>query len=95
VPNDPASYSGGSISSWQLLVTPVIHFTPNFVLIFQHLTVLLKIYRIVMYANVRFVVFTAVTTKNAIFWDVTPGGSDKNRRFGGTYSLHHQGDKNW
>jgi hypothetical protein len=26
--------------------------------------------------------------------DVTPCGSGKNRRFGGTYLLHHQGDKN-
>jgi hypothetical protein len=34
--------------------------------------------------NVRFEVFTAVTTKNGVFWDVTPGGSCKNRRFGGT-----------
>jgi hypothetical protein len=27
--------------------------------------------------------------KNAVFWDVTPCGSCKNRRFGGTYPLHH------
>jgi hypothetical protein len=33
---------------------------------------------------VRFGVFTAVTMKNAVFWDVTPRGSCKNRRFGGT-----------
>jgi hypothetical protein len=33
---------------------------------------------------VRFVVFTAVTMKNGVFWDVTPCGSCKNRRFGGT-----------
>jgi hypothetical protein len=33
---------------------------------------------------VRFEVFTAVTMKNAVFWDVTPYGSCKNRRFGGT-----------
>jgi hypothetical protein len=26
-----------------------------------------------------------VTVKNGIFWDVTPCGSCKNRRFGGTY----------
>jgi hypothetical protein len=32
--------------------------------------------------------------KNAAFWDVMPYGSCKNRRFGGTYHLHHQGDKN-
>jgi hypothetical protein len=30
-------------------------------------------------------VFTAVTKKNALFWFVTPCGSCKNRRFGGTY----------
>jgi hypothetical protein len=33
---------------------------------------------------VRFAVFTAVTMKNGVFWDVTPRGSCKNRRFGGT-----------
>jgi hypothetical protein len=31
---------------------------------------------------VRFEVFTAVTMKNVVFWDVTPCGSCKNRRFG-------------
>jgi hypothetical protein len=30
----------------------------------------------------RFEVFTAVTKKNGVFWDVTPCGSCKNRRFG-------------
>jgi hypothetical protein len=33
---------------------------------------------------VRFEVFTAVTMKNGVLWDVTPCGSCKNRRFGGT-----------
>jgi hypothetical protein len=33
--------------------------------------------------------------KNAVFWDVTPCVSCKNRRFRGTYRLHHQADKNW
>jgi hypothetical protein len=28
--------------------------------------------------------------KNAFFWDVTPRGSGRNRRLGGTYRLHHQ-----
>jgi hypothetical protein len=42
---------------------------------------------------VRFEVFTAVTIKKGIFWDVTPCGSCKNRRFGGTWRLLHQGDK--
>jgi hypothetical protein len=35
-----------------------------------------------------------MTLKNAIFWDVKSCGSCKNRRFGGTYRLRHQGDKN-
>jgi hypothetical protein len=30
--------------------------------------------------------------KNAVFWDMTPCRSCKNRHFGGKYSLHHQGD---
>jgi hypothetical protein len=34
------------------------------------------------YVHVRFEVFTAVTLKNGVFWDVTPCGSCKNRRFG-------------
>jgi hypothetical protein len=32
--------------------------------------------------------------KNVVFWDFTKRGSCKNRRFGETYGLHHQGDKN-
>jgi hypothetical protein len=43
---------------------------------------------------VRFEVFTALTMKNCVFWVVTPCGSCKNRRFGGTWRLLHQGDKN-
>jgi hypothetical protein len=35
-----------------------------------------------------------VTMKTAIFWDVTPCSSCKNRCFGGTYRLHPQCDKN-
>jgi hypothetical protein len=42
---------------------------------------------------VRSDVFTAVTMKNAVFWDVMPCGTCKNRGFGGTYLLNHQGDK--
>jgi hypothetical protein len=38
--------------------------------------------------------FTTVTMKNALFWDVTPCGSCKNRCFGGRYCLYDQGDKN-
>jgi hypothetical protein len=39
---------------------------------------------------VRFEVFTAVTMKNRVFWDVPPCGSCKNRRFGGTWRLFLQ-----
>jgi hypothetical protein len=42
---------------------------------------------------VRFEVFTEVTMKNAVFWDVAPCRSCVNRRFGGTYRLHLQGRK--
>jgi hypothetical protein len=39
---------------------------------------------------VRFEVFTAVTLKNGVFWDVTPCGFCKNQCFGATYRLLHQ-----
>jgi hypothetical protein len=35
----------------------------------------------------------AVTVKSALLCDVTKCGFYKNRRFGGTYRIHHQGDK--
>jgi hypothetical protein len=38
--------------------------------------------------------FTTVTIKNAVFWDASPKVPYTNRRFGGTYRLHRQGDKN-
>jgi hypothetical protein len=44
--------------------------------------------------DVRFEVSMVVTIKNAIFWDVMLCGSCRSRRFGGTYCLQHQGDKN-
>jgi hypothetical protein len=40
---------------------------------------------------VRFEVFTAMTIKNIVFWDVAPRGSGLNRGFGGTYRLHLKG----
>jgi hypothetical protein len=40
---------------------------------------------------VRFEVFTAMTMKKAVFWDVAPCRYCVNRRFGGTYYLHLQG----
>jgi hypothetical protein len=43
---------------------------------------------------VRFEGVTAVTMKTGVVWVVTPCGSCKNRRFGGTWRLLHQGDKN-
>jgi hypothetical protein len=37
---------------------------------------------------------TTLALKNCVFWDVTPCGSCKNRRFGGTWRLLLQGDNN-
>jgi hypothetical protein len=52
-------------------------------------------YDVVAYIDiVRLEVFTAVAMKNCVFCDVTPCGSSKNRRFGGTWHLLHQADKN-
>jgi hypothetical protein len=60
-----------------------------------HATVSYTISSVPVYRRlVRFEVFTAVTMKNCVFWDVTPCGSCKSRRFGGTQRLLHQGDKN-
>jgi hypothetical protein len=42
---------------------------------------------------INFEVLTAVTMKNAVFWDVAPCRSCVNRRFGGTYHLLLQGRK--
>jgi hypothetical protein len=42
---------------------------------------------------VGFEIFTAVTMKNAIFWDVAPCGSFKNGRFRVTFPLHLHGRK--
>jgi hypothetical protein len=35
-----------------------------------------------------------ITLLNGVFWVITPCGSCENRRFGGTWRLLHQGDKN-
>jgi hypothetical protein len=44
---------------------------------------------------VRCEVFTTLTMKNAVFWDVTPCGSCKNRLFGGMCRrFHRQAEKN-
>jgi hypothetical protein len=45
------------------------------------------------YYYVRFEVFTEMTMENAVFWDVTPCGYCKNRRFRGMCRFHHQGEK--
>jgi hypothetical protein len=42
---------------------------------------------------VGFVVFTAVTMKNVVFWDVVPCRSCVNQRFGGTCHIHLRGRK--
>jgi hypothetical protein len=43
---------------------------------------------------IRFEIFTAVTMKNIVFWDITPCGSCTYLRFRGTYRLHSRADKN-
>jgi hypothetical protein len=44
--------------------------------------------------GVKFRVHTAMNMKMAVFWDVKPYSPiDIDRRFGGTYCLHHQGDE--
>jgi hypothetical protein len=43
-----------------------------------------------MKSYVRFEVFTAVTVKNVIFWDIMSCGSYKNQHFGGMFHLHDQ-----
>jgi hypothetical protein len=50
---------------------------------------LLPMWTVDINQHVRFEVFTAVTMKNGVFWDVTPCGSCKNRLFGGTWRLLH------
>jgi hypothetical protein len=44
-------------------------------------------------SSIKFEVFTAVTIKNAVFWDVAPCRYCVNRSFGGMYRLHLQGTK--
>jgi hypothetical protein len=39
---------------------------------------------ILQFFCLRFVVFTAMTMKNGVFWNVTPRGCGKNLRIGGT-----------
>jgi hypothetical protein len=45
-------------------------------------------------AGIKMVSGFTIHLKNGVFWVVTPCGSCKNRRFGGTWRLLHQGDKN-
>jgi hypothetical protein len=46
-----------------------------------------------IFGCVRFEVSTAVTMMIIIFWEMTLCGSYKNRRFGGSYHLHLQGER--
>jgi hypothetical protein len=46
------------------------------------------------YLSLRFSKQTAIISKNGVLWDVTMCGSCKNWRFGGTWHLLHQGEKN-
>jgi hypothetical protein len=47
--------------------------------------------RKLLYNDLRFEVFTAVTIKNVVFWNVTPCSFCVNRSFGGSYRLHLYG----
>jgi hypothetical protein len=47
-----------------------------------------------LHVNLRYYMQYGYTMKNGVFWVVTACGSCKNRRFGGTWRLLHQGDKN-
>jgi hypothetical protein len=44
--------------------------------------------------DVRFKLFEEVTMENAVFLDVAPCDSCKNKRFGGKYRPHYQREKN-
>jgi hypothetical protein len=44
-------------------------------------------------ANDADLIVTKAHVKNGVFWDVEPCGSCKNRRFGGSQRLYHEGDK--
>jgi hypothetical protein len=69
----------------------------------SHFAVGLRSGKMLQWTNVRgfcflyvvgFEVFTVVTVKNAVFWDVAPCRScEMNRHFGGTYRLHLEGRK--
>jgi hypothetical protein len=53
-------------------------------------------YRVSLYEEANQEIIEEETAlKNGVFWVVTPCGSCKNRRVGGTWRLLHQGDKNW
>jgi hypothetical protein len=51
-------------------------------------------YEMVKSTEVTPVIKHDYSLKNGVFWVVTPCGSCKNRSFGGTWLLLHQGDKN-
>jgi hypothetical protein len=60
---------------------PIVHAAMNNLLLLVDAdTAAFKQYMV----SVRFEAFTAVTMMNDVFWDVTPCGSCKNRRFGGS-----------
>jgi hypothetical protein len=67
-----------SVTAFMALSNAYISFT------LSNIAYILFINRNSIKNNVRFEVFTAVTMKNGVFWDVTPCGCCKNRRFGGT-----------
>jgi hypothetical protein len=73
-------------------ITRCIHLQGKLVICFINYIEILKY--LISFNFVRFEVLTAVTMKNAVFWDVMSCDSCKIRRFRGIYRLQHQGDKN-
>jgi hypothetical protein len=69
-PSDGLVHSLREDQSWNWLIT----------IVSSRLIWVLKLIKF----SVKFEVFTTVTMRNGIFWDVTPFGSCKNRRFGRT-----------
>jgi hypothetical protein len=60
----------------------------------QHkIYIIIYIYNASYIASARNITKTRENLTNAVFWDVTPRSSCKNRRFGGIYGHHYQGEQ--
>jgi hypothetical protein len=86
LPNMHLKFKGGTLKTFQELHTLLICYKHGL------WSVQVRLYRNFT-RLVRFEVFTAVTMKNAVFWDVAPCISCVNQCFRGTYRLHLHGRK--